>query len=71
MTVLQRTDLTTSQKIQCAAAAVAGQHAPAAGERTLLRNEPQFGTPNRISCDRTARQFAYRSIWPPPANNPY
>ena len=27
MTVLQRTDLTTSQKIQCAAAAVAGQHA--------------------------------------------
>ena len=24
MTVLQRTDLTTSQKIQCAAAAVAG-----------------------------------------------
>ena len=26
MTVLQRTDLTTSQKIQCAAAAVAGQH---------------------------------------------
>ena len=27
MTVLQRTDLTTSQKVQCAAAAVAGQHA--------------------------------------------
>ena len=27
MTVLHRTDLTTSQKIQCAAAAVAGQHA--------------------------------------------
>ena len=27
MTVLQRTDLTTSQKIQCAAAVVAGQHA--------------------------------------------
>ena len=26
---------------------------PAAGERTLWRNEPQFGTPNRISCDRT------------------
>ena len=26
VTVLQRTDLTTSQKIQCAAAAVAGQH---------------------------------------------
>ena len=25
MTVLQRTDLTTSQKIQCAAAAVAGR----------------------------------------------
>ena len=28
MTVLQRTDLTTSQKIQCAAAAVAGQTRP-------------------------------------------
>ena len=27
MTVLQRTDLTTSQKIQYAAAAVSGQHA--------------------------------------------
>ena len=27
MTVLQRTDLTTSQKIECAAAALAGQHA--------------------------------------------
>ena len=27
MTVLQRTDLTTSQKVQCAAAAGAGQHA--------------------------------------------
>ena len=27
MTVLQRTDLTTSRKVQCAAAAVAGQHA--------------------------------------------
>ena len=43
---------------------------PATGERTLRRNEPQFGAPNRISCDRTAWQFAYRSIWPPPANNP-
>ena len=34
MTVLQRTDLTTSQKIQCAAAAVAGQHAH--GSKTAL-----------------------------------
>ena len=34
MTVLQRTDLTTSQKIQCAAAAVAGQHAY--GSKTAL-----------------------------------
>ena len=32
MTVLQRTDLTTSQKIQCAAAAVAGH-----GSKTALR----------------------------------
>ena len=28
MTVLQRTDLTTSQKIQCAAAALAGLNRP-------------------------------------------
>ena len=34
MTVLQRTDLTTSQKIQCGAAAVAGQHTP--GSKTAL-----------------------------------
>ena len=34
MTVLQRTDLTTSQKIQCAAAAVAGQHTH--GSKTAL-----------------------------------
>ena len=34
MTVLQRTNLTTSQKIQCAAAAVAGQHAH--GSKTAL-----------------------------------
>ena len=34
MTVRQRTDLTTSQKIQCAAAALAGQHAQ--GAKTAL-----------------------------------
>ena len=34
MTVLQRTGLTTSQKIQCAAAAVSGQHAH--GSKTAL-----------------------------------
>ena len=33
MTVLQRTDLTTSQKIQCAAAAVAGQLMPTVRRR--------------------------------------
>ena len=36
MTVLQRTDLTTSQKIQCAAAAVAGQ-----------RSRPRFVIPTQ------------------------
>ena len=45
MTVLQRTDLTTSQKIQCAAAAVAGQHAH--GSKTALTHlyhrEPRLG----------------------------
>ena len=35
MTVLQRTDLTTSQKIQCAAAAVAGQHAHGSCQRKV------------------------------------
>ena len=35
MTVLQRTDLTTSQKIQCAAAAVAGQPLSANMTETL------------------------------------
>ena len=34
MTVLQRTDLTTSQKIQCAATALAGQHEH--GSKTAL-----------------------------------
>ena len=37
MSVLQRTDLTTSQKVQCAAAAVAGQHTRVLF-RTLFRN---------------------------------
>ena len=48
MTVLQRTDLTTSQKIQCAAAAVAGQHAH--GSKTALRSriEIKFPTSPRV-----------------------
>ena len=43
MTVLQRTDLTTSQKIQCAAAAVAGQHAH--GSKTALSERYEISRP--------------------------
>ena len=43
MTVLQRTDLTTSQKIQCGAAAVAGQHAH--GSKTALSETYEISRP--------------------------
>ena len=43
MTVLQRTDLTTSRKIQCAAAAVAGQHAH--GSKTALSETYEISRP--------------------------
>ena len=43
MTALQRTDLTTSQKIQCAAAAVAGQHAH--GSKTALSEAYEISRP--------------------------
>ena len=43
MTVLQRTDLTTSQKIQCAAAAVAGRHAH--GSKTALSETYEISRP--------------------------
>ena len=42
----------------------------AVGERVLRRHELQFGTQNRVSGDRMGRQIAYRSISPPPANDP-
>ena len=43
MTVLQRTDLTTSQKIQCAAAAVAGQYEH--GSKTALSEAYEISRP--------------------------
>ena len=43
MTVLQRTGLTTSQKIQCAAAAVAGRHAH--GSKTALSETYEISRP--------------------------
>ena len=46
MTVLQRTDLTTSQKIQCAAAAVAGQHAH--GSKTALSETYEISRPHGV-----------------------
>ena len=52
MTVLQRTDLTTSQKIQCAAAAVAGQHAH--GSKTALSETYEISRPTVYAAGATA-----------------
>ena len=52
MTVLQRTDLTTSQKIQCAAAAVAGQHAH--GSKTALSEAYEISRPTVYAAGATA-----------------
>ena len=53
MTVLQRTDLTTSQKIQCAAAAVAGQHAH--GSKTALSETYEISRPTVYAVGAAAR----------------
>ena len=53
MTVLQRTDLTTSQKIQCAAAAVAGQHAH--GSKTALSEVYEISRPTVYAAGATAQ----------------
>ena len=52
MTVLQRTDLTTSQKVQCAAAAVAGQHA--LGSKTALSQAYEISRPTLYAAGATA-----------------
>ena len=52
MTVLQRTDLTTSQKIQCAAAAVAGQHTH--GAKTALSETYEISRPTVYAVGATA-----------------
>ena len=52
MTVLQRTDLTTSQKIQCAAAAVAGQHEH--GSKTALSETYEISRPTVYAVGATA-----------------
>ena len=52
MTVLQRTDLTTSQKIQCAAAAVAGQHAH--GSKTALSETYEISRPTVYAAGAAA-----------------
>ena len=52
MTVLQRTDLTTSQKIQCAAAAVAGQHTH--GSKTTLSEVYEISRPTVYAVGATA-----------------
>ena len=53
MTVLQRTDLTTSQKIQCAAAAVAGQHAH--GSKTALSETYEISRPTVYAVGAAAQ----------------
>ena len=52
MTVLQRTDLTTSQKVQCAAAAVAGQHT--LGSKTALSQAYEISRPTLYAAGATA-----------------
>ena len=53
MTVLQRTDLTTSQKVQCAAAAVAGQHTH--GSKTALSEAYEISRPTVYAAAATAQ----------------
>ena len=53
MTVLQRTDLTTSQKIECAAAAVARQHEH--GSKTGLSERDEISRPTVYAAAATAQ----------------
>ena len=52
MTVLHRTDLTTSQKIECAAAAVARQHEH--GSKTALSETYEISRPTVYAVGATA-----------------
>ena len=63
MTVLQRTNLTTSQKIQCAAAAVAGQHAH--GSKTALSETYEISRPT-VYAVGAAAQSVLRSHFETP-----
>ena len=63
MTVLQRTNLTTSQKIQCAAAAVAGQHAH--GSKTALSERYEISRPT-VYAVGAAAQSVLRSHFEAP-----
>ena len=63
MTVLQRTDLTTSQKIQCAVAAVAGQHAH--GSKTALSETYEISRPT-VCAVGAAAQSVLRSHFEAP-----
>ena len=53
MTVLHRTDLTTSQKIECAAAAVAGQHEH--GSKTALSETYEISRPTVYAAGAAAQ----------------
>ena len=53
MTVLQRTDLTTSQKVECAAAAVARQHEH--GSKTALSERYEISRPTVYAAAATAQ----------------
>ena len=52
MTVLHRTDLTTSRKIECAAAAVAGQHEH--DSKTALSERYEISRPTVYAVGATA-----------------
>ena len=52
MTVLQRTDLATSQKVQCAAAALTGQHEH--GSKTALSQAYEISRPTLYAAGATA-----------------
>ena len=61
MTVLQRTDLTTSQKIHCAAAAVAGQHAH--GSKTALSETYEISRPTVYAVGAKPYRSWFRASW--------
>ena len=63
MAVLQRTDLTTSQKIRCAAAAVAGQRAH--GSKTGLSETYEISRPTVHAVGAAAQSVLWTHLEAP------